>query len=224
MKKKLKKKKVRRKKTKKKKAPFVLCSPPDSLGGKEFENLCLMDSNWSESRGKYTMGRYGVQVSFRKDEKKNVVATPIESLPDFEGLVPGGRQFIIETKVCGGSSFSLHESSLKERQLSHMLRRAKFGAMCFLMVHFSARVLKRREDPAITYAFPVYEDHEFWRQVTKGEIKSLSRLCCSEYGFPVQWWLPKQCRQSRPNIGEFVLRIHRLKGRTYIINSLFDEK
>ena len=190
---------------KKGKAPFRVYPPPKSLGGKEFENLCLMDNHWQEARGNYTMGRYGVQVSFRKDEKGNMIPTPIESLPDFEGVIPGGKQFIIETKVCGAASFSLHENSLKDRQLSHMLRRAKFGVMCFLLVHFSERVLKKKGvESAITYAMPVYPDHVFWEQVERGEVKSLSRGTCEEYAVKVRWWLPKGCRALRPDLGSLL--------------------
>ncbi len=198
-------KKKRVKVRKKGKPPFRVYAPPKSLKGKEFEELCLLDAHWQRERRNYLMGRYGVQVSFRKDENGNTIPMPVKSLPDFEGVTLGGRQFIIEAKTCSSSSFSLHESIFKERQLSHMLKRADFGVLCFLLVHFSERTLKKGTDLAVTYAMPVRSNHVFWEQVAREEVKSLSRTNCREYANEVRWWIPKGCKKPRPDLGGLLL-------------------
>lgn len=176
---------------------------PASLRGKELERLCLVDADWRARRLHYTMGRYGVQVSMRTDAATGkLTMTPLSSLPDFEGVQPGGRQFILETKVTSGASFPLNDDKFKRRQLSHMLIRSRYQVRCLLLIHFNARHLRTRDDPAATWAFPVQEDHPFWEEFDRGEVKSISRTWCAAYGIRVQWWIPKGSRVPRPNLLE----------------------
>ncbi|KKN29878.1 hypothetical protein LCGC14_0839560 [marine sediment metagenome] len=174
---------------------------PSALKGKELEKLCMLDAAWQKLRRGYSMGRYGVQVQFRKDpDTGKAEMTPVPSLPDFEGaLPPNGRQFITDAKVTSSASFSIH-SYFAERQLSHMLDRADYGVICFILIHFNERVLKRSVHAAMTYAFPVYRQHAFWQQHDRGEVKSIDKLDCSEHGAWVKWWLPERCRAARPNL------------------------
>lgn len=173
---------------------------PSALKSKDFEKLCMMDAAWHKLRYGCSMGRYGVQVQFRKDETGETKPIPVPSLPDFEGaLPPNGRQFITDAKVTSSASFSIH-SYFADRQLSHMLDRADYGVICFLLIHFNERELKRETIPAMTYAFPVYREHPFWQEFHRGEVKSIGALDCSEHGAWVKWWLPDRCRVARPNL------------------------
>lgn len=174
--------------------------PPATLKGKELEKLCMLDASWHDARHRYAMSRYGVQVSFRNDEQGERKLTPLASLPDFEGVLPpSGRQFMMDAKVTSSASFSLH-SYLTARQLSHMLNRADYGAICFLLIHFNERVLKRSTNLAATYAFPIHRNHTFWQECDCGEVKSIGKLDCLEYGVEVVWWMPDRCRTARPDL------------------------
>lgn len=184
---------------------------PSTLKGKDLEKLCMLDASWQAARHGYSMGRYGVQVSIRNDEAGEKKLTPIASLPDFEGtLPPCGQQFITDAKVTSSASFSIH-SYFADRQLSHMLDRADYGAICFVLIHFNERELKRETIPAMTYAFPVYREHTFWQEFDRGEVKSISRLDCDEHGTWVKWWMPDRCRVARPNLLAAVKEVGRRK-------------
>lgn len=177
-----------------------LVDTPLTMKSKELEAYCLLDSSWKGNSDRYAMGRYGVQVSQMKDASGNFVMTPISSLPDFEGVIQGGRQFIFDCKVCGSASFSLDNDKFKKRQLTHMMNRSRFGVVCFLLIHFSERRLKTKTDEAATWAFPIHPEEPFWRQFDRGEVRSISRINCEEYGVIVDWWLPPGCRKIRPNL------------------------
>lgn len=153
------------------------------MNGKEFEKLIQQQMDREESRDNATMARYGVHAVFI-DEKW----TPIHSLPDFEGILPGGRQFVFDAKVCSSrASLDLNDDKLKKRQLKHLLTRAKFGAISFILIHFPERVLKTKTTPALTVAFPVDGRMSFWQRVDSGEIKSLGRQDALEIGVTVSW-------------------------------------
>lgn len=175
--------------------------PPPTMKAKQLEELCLLDAAWAKGERLYCMGRYGVQVSMRWENGQGIYI-PLRSLPDFEGVVRelDGRQFIFDAKVCGSASFSIHDDKFKKRQLKHMLERSQFGAICFLLLHFTERRLKTRVEEAITYAFPIHPDLEFWQSADRGEVKSISRINCAEYGVEVRWHTPKQTRKPRPNL------------------------
>lgn len=180
---------------------------PAQLKGKELEALCLVDAKWREARGDYTMGRYGVQVAFRKVNGK-LENTVLSSLPDFEGLLPSGQQFIFDCKVCSSASFGLYSMvAFRERQLSHLMKRAEFGGITFLLLHFNQRSLKARVEPATTYAFPTWSGHTFWEQFNAGELRSISRLHCDEYGVVVKWRKPSGCRKERPDLLTAILEL-----------------
>lgn len=187
---------------------------PASLTAKEFEQLCLIDSAWSEERSLYTMGRYGVSLTYMKNPESGQVETrALRSLPDFDGVLPPrGRQFVADAKVCSQASLMLHESHFSDRQLLHLNRRANFGAVAFLLIHFNRRVLKTRIDEAGTWAFPVHENHPFWRQFQRAELRSISRINCEEYGVEVRWHVPPRSKKARPNLLAAVLELESRKG------------
>jgi penicillin-binding protein-related factor A (putative recombinase) len=137
---------------------------------------------------------------------------PLQSLPDFEGVLsPRGRQFVLDAKVCNQPSFPLDtESKSKSRQLKHMLTRAKFGAVCFYLIHFPERTLARSIEPAQSYAFPIHPDHKFWESFDRGESKRITRADCEEYGVAVIWNTLPGGRTPRPDV---LAAVYELIGR-----------
>jgi len=174
------------------------------LKAKEFEEACLARMEVEEKLGRGTMGRYGVMSYIDIDPvTRQIKWQPVESLPDLEGVIPPvGRQFIADCKVTSDSGVELRDDHLPLRQLEHMLRRSRFGAICFLLLHYNPRELKTKSEPAETFAFPVYEQHPFWVALRSGAGKrSINRDDCREYGVVVDWNLAtEQSRIPRPDI------------------------
>ena len=170
---------------------------PPSLGGKEFEGLIMDQAARFDKLGGYlTMGRYGVNVSMIGGKW-----IPVPSLPDFEGVEAGGRQFIIEAKTTGAVSFPLNKKSLKPKQITHMVKRASKGSPCMLMIHFRERQGVRSHSPSELKVFPVHGDipwvAEYLKKLELGlPLGSLPR---SE-GSPVQWVKFPKCRVGGPDL------------------------
>lgn len=207
-----------------------MSSESEKLTGKEFEELVLFRARADEERGLYTLGRYGVQgVMMRGDRKSGewggiashpdvpqgpvqTTATgkgqgppswrPIRSYPDMEGVTPGGRQFVCELKVESGSGFNMaNVTHFGERQLAHLLRRDRFGATAFLLLHFNARHLRKVDQPAVTWAIPVSEKLSFWQEFARAEIKTLSRTAAELVGVRVQWNLySERAKRETPDL------------------------
>jgi len=159
------------------------------IKGKEFEALIIFRATKLEEQGFLTLGRYGTQVVMMNDEGGVPRWQPIPSLPDMEGVIAGtGRQIIIEAKVCSQASYPIYQTGKKHpKQIEHMLRRSKFGALCFLMVHFNGRDLKTKSEPAETFAIPVTSDSNFWREYENAERRTLTRGEADMYGIRIPW-------------------------------------
>lgn len=165
---------------------------PDKVGAKEMETLALWQATKiDEPAGRYTMGRYGVMSVFIGGNWM-----PVPSLPDFEGVLQGGRQFVFDVKVCSQASYALSGGTSKsfKHQYKHMQRRAKFGVLCFLLMHFNARKMKTKEDPAFTIMLPIYDTQPLWEAYERGEQKSITRQEAELYGIPVNWHTPGQSK------------------------------
>lgn len=174
--------------------------PEDRLTGKQFEELLLFRAKRLEERGALTMGRYGVQATRFGKPGEAQEWHPIASLPDFEGVLPGGRQFIIEAKSFSAATFPINQK-MEDRQLSHMLERSDFNVLCFLVVHFNARQLTNSEQPAVTYAMPVKRRHEFWKAFDRGERKGINRSDCELYAIEIPWNLySARAKKMTPDI------------------------
>jgi penicillin-binding protein-related factor A (putative recombinase) len=182
--------------------------PPAKLGAKEFETLVLAYARkYGEARRLFTLGRYGVMSNFIKGQWM-----PVPSLPDFEGVMAGGRQFIFDTKVCSQSAYDLSGGTSKsfKHQYKHMQRRAKFGAVCFVLIHYNERVLKTKTDPAMTIAIPIHDKSDLWEAYDKGEQKSITRLEAELYGVPVGWMTP--LKKVLPELNDMLnTLIHKLE-------------
>lgn len=179
------------------------------LKWRELEKACQFSMERYEKLGLATMSRYGVQGTYREQEQsdgsKSNAWAPVQSLPDFEGVLPPvGRQFILECKVLSGPSLALHKSKVAKRQIDHMLTRARFGAVCLLVVHFNSREMKKGTRLAQTYAFPVHPEHPFWVAFESAETKTITRIDCEEYATEIAWEIPAGCRSVRPNLLEAI--------------------
>lgn len=162
---------------------------------KQFEDDCLERMRAEEKRGHATMSRYGVQVSMVGDK-----LIQIPSLPDFEGVLNAGRQFVFDCKCCSAAALAIDDHKFKARQLRHMLTRARFGAICFVAIKWARRELKTRTDPEVTWAFPIHPSHPFWQAVDRGEVKSITREDCEDHGAMIPWnTLPGE-RKPRPDV------------------------
>ena len=85
-----------------------------------------------------------------------------------------------------------------------MLNRAKFGALCFILLHFNPRELKTKSEPAATYAIPVLDDH-FWRMYEAGEIRSLTREDAMLNGHEIPWNLySERAHKLTPDISKLI--------------------
>jgi len=166
---------------------------PPHLTAKAFEHLLMAGAARCPL---LCMGRYGVQVSLIAGEWR-----PVPSLPDFEGILRGGRQFLIEAKVCCGASFEVRADKIKPRQVRHLLARSALGALCHVVIHFNARKLITREDPAETWALPVNDALPVWRAfLEEGRTSSISRGEAARLGTRVAWTSPKGCRKPLPDL------------------------
>ncbi|GAA5117082.1 Holliday junction resolvase RecU [Luteolibacter yonseiensis] len=194
---------------------------PTTLKGKEFEQL-LMDAADRERRAKrMTMGRYGTNGVTIKDDSdpsgKRTKTVLIPSLPDFEGVLYDGRQFIIEAKHCQQTAFDMRKESIKPKQVEHMLERSAFGVPCFLVIHFAERRGQNFFYPAITVAIPVNNSRRAWQDYVdayaiarrlKQKVKpqgSITRDIAQEWGQLVPWRIPKGCRKALPDLMSFLV-------------------
>lgn len=184
---------------------------PKNLTGKEFEKLIVEQSVIYEQTGVACIGRYGVQASVAPPRNKpSGIGAPatfetimIQSLPDFEGSMMGGSHVIFDAKVCSQASFAWAKyrsetRGARARQLKHMIRRSRFGASCFFLIHWNERVLKNKVVPAAAYAFPVDYRMEYWDKVESMEVKSLTIEDCESMGRLVVWGKKSGGTKFRP--------------------------
>lgn len=172
---------------------------PNQLKGKDFEQLLMDAAKRHEREGGITMGRYGVQGLRLKD---GVVLIP--SLPDFEGVLADGRQFIIEAKAVQGASLSLQGDHFRVRQYAHLVKRAEFNVRTFLLIHFAARTLTNSIQHAMTVAVPVRRDMPFWQEYEAKDSCTLHRDTAQEIGQLVPWTAPKGCKKPLPDLISFL--------------------
>lgn len=168
-----------------------------SIKGKDLEELVLFRSRThDEPHGNCTIDRCGVMANLIGGEW-----VPRQSLPDFFGALAGGREFIFDAKVCSQASYDMSGGTHKSfaHQLKYMRKRARFGVLCFILMHFNARTLATKEEPAFTILFPVC-DNAFWEGYDRGEQKKITRTEAELYGIPVDWNTPGKKRKASPDI------------------------
>lgn len=184
----------------------------EKINGKEFERRILYQLDVHVKGLACHAGRYGVQGVFTKDSATGQLNwRPIQSLPDFEGVLPPfGRQFVFDAKVCSGASFPLRDDKFEKRQKKHLYSRSRMGCITFLLIHFQERELKKGTQESLTVAFPVFPEHSFWMRVDSGEEKRISRSDAEIYGVPVEW--TDGPGRPRPLILEAVMRLAERDG------------
>lgn len=192
-------------------------------GWKDFEKVVLERLLQDTELKRCDAGRYGVQMAVvGKDNDGRPSYQPIRSLPDIEGVLPGGRQFIFDAKVCSASKFDLSPYRLSDevrgskcRQLRHLLRRASLDAIAFFLIHWNSRELKTKSEPAETFAFPVSRRCPFWTSFLRGETKALRRSDCYDLAVRVSWnRRSARERRPRPDVLEAILVMAGKTGTT----------
>jgi penicillin-binding protein-related factor A (putative recombinase) len=181
------------------------------LTGAEFEALIVEQNQAYEKERIACIGRYGVianHIMNRETGKMEII--PLASLPDFEGVVKGGQHIVFDAKVCSAASFSWaryrsETRGARARQLKHMLRRSRFGAMCGFLMHWNGRSLKTKTVDAKTYFIPVHAEQEYWSQVDCGQVKSLTLDGCDIIGKVVEWTVRGASRKPRPDFLDTIL-------------------
>lgn len=179
---------------------------PTQLKAKEFEEALM---NAAKRCAGVHMVRYGTQASVGQNGKP----MSVQSLPDFEGVYNGGKQFIIEAKVCSQSSFAMEKKTIKPRQVRHMLDRARCGVPCFLIIHFNERKLVKTHEPAETRAIRIHPLDDRWQRFVDAYEEarrtkrpaapqgSISREMACRMSVKVAWVAPKGCRKELPDLG-----------------------
>ena len=128
----------------------------------------------------------------------------IPSLPDFEGVLQGGRQFIIEAKVVGNGTLALNASKVKPRQVRHMLERHKMGSLCFFLIHYCKRVLKTKVVSPFTVAvpitFPGFADFN-----ESGAASGIDLDTAIMAGVVVPWVKSQRMKNCVPDLTSFLL-------------------
>lgn len=166
------------------------------MKGKEWEEILLKRAKADQKEGRYTMGRYGVKASYNPRTR---TWRPIKSLPDFEGVIPGGHQFILEAKVVSGPSFPINEEKTTVTQRIHLFSRYKWGALAAFFIYCPARELKRDPDQEeMTICLPCDPTLQCWRDLREKDDKaSLSRDELRRDGFLIPWTTPSALARTK---------------------------
>ena len=130
-----------------------------------------------------------------------------------------GRQIIFDCKVNSGSSFSWTDyrpetRGSRSRQLRHMLKRSRFGAKCFFLMHWNERALVKQTFPARTFVLPVMHHFDYWHRVESGEVKSINLSDCNTLGIEVEWTKRDRGTKYRPDYLPALLRFGEVYVRT----------
>ena len=160
-----------------------------------------------EKAGTMVIGRFGTTVTMIEGKWM-----PVPSLPDFDCVLRGGIQTIIEAKAVTASRLlDFQKSKLKPKQVSYMLKRARMGALCFLAIHFSERVLKTSQTPAVTVLVPVLPSDPRWEDFVKTKHgEGLSPEAALAMGTEIEWTAPGRASKELPDIRDAVMRLSHL--------------
>jgi len=181
--------------------------------GRNFEQALMDGAHNLEKKGRLTMGRYPVASIMMKGSK---FPMQVPSLPDFEGVTQGGKQFIMEAKVCTQPSFRVRKAQIKHKQVRHMLTRSEFGVPCWVVIHFNERVGTAFYDPPFTVAIPVKREvaggWPVWEQFATVKKKDLNkeftpitRELALKLGTRIHWATPNRCRNAYPDLESLIL-------------------
>lgn len=188
------------------------CLPPADLSGSgkgSFEEAITKEGKFLAKKGFLHLGRYPVASVMRPGDTYPI---QVPSLPDYEGVFPDGRQFLIEAKVSNRSAFPIEKYHIKPKQVRHMLDRHAFNVPGWLMVHFTEREGKTFYEPQFTVAIPVKPlsagGLPCWEPFADTKNKgapqgSISREMAKEIGSPVYWRAVQNSGAPRPDLRRF---------------------
>lgn len=154
------------------------------FSGKAFEEIVMQAGDRHRKAKEMIIGRFGTTVTL-----VNGKWMPVPSLPDFDCVLYGGRQVVIEAKVTTKSTFDLQKATLKPLQVRYMLERSSFGVPCFLIVHYHERELKTKpKEEAVTALIPVSGDDPRWADFVKTKHGAgINRAEALSMGTAVEW-------------------------------------
>lgn len=200
------------------------------LSGKEFEAIVKERGELEHKNGAAIWKKNG-RTARMSGAPGTGQMSAVPAYVDFSGTVPlqcftptgdvdagGALTFDEETvglaihfdcKVCSQASLSLQSDHFSNKQKRQLLDHASYGAVCFLLIHFNARELATKSDPAVTVAMPLHPDHTFWRDVLDDRIATLSRATAFEYGVVVKWDAPGRTLKERPDV---LAAVHTLRA------------
>lgn len=189
-------------------------APTKILKGKDLEELVVFRTNQYRESGFGSFHRPGVHaITQERFTDGTVKARLIASLPDFQGVFGRPqREAVFDCKVCSAASMDLTKYRMetkgaRARQLKFMYERESFGSLCFMLIHWNARKLKTKSDPAQTFAIPVGFNLPFWQMFEAGEEKSINRAQCCEYGIEVPWVRSPREKSPRPDLKAAILEL-----------------
>ena len=165
------------------------------MNAKEWEALCLRSCRVN---GEATAARYGT-VSCRLPGGEVVER---KSLPDIEGVLVTGRQFVFDCKYVSGPSLNVTEfrqGGRRKRQLDHLRERSRYNAICGFAIYFAVRTLARSVQPEMLAWLPV-ECGDLWDLVSNGEISRIHRDEVSRLGVEIPWVHRPRWKYPRPGI------------------------
>ena len=175
--------------------------------GRDFEQVVKDRFDDESKKGKVLIVRSGVKASVvGRNKDGTAVARLQKSRVDFDGLLPSGRAFDFDCKVCSGSSFPLNQYredigiKSKTNQIIYMFGRAKYRSIAGFLIHWNERIMKTAEHPPATYWFPVDRRIRFWRAWGSMDVNSINRRDCEIYGYRVSWTKRKLERTFRPDV------------------------
>ena len=182
---------------------------PDRLTGKAFESAIVDVGARYERAGTMSIGRFGTIVVL-----VNGAWMPRPSLPDFDCVLQGGRQVVIEAKaVTSARLLDFQKSKLKPRQVDYLLRRARMGSLCFLAVHYAGRPAGKRT-PAVrplTVLVPVLPSELRWVNFVKTQHgEGLSPESALAMGTEIEWTAEGRSKKELPDILGAVKRLTHL--------------
>ncbi|MEM1225979.1 MAG: hypothetical protein AAGJ40_09780 [Planctomycetota bacterium] len=190
---------------------------PDFTGrraGKEFEDIVKKRMDDESDSQNVCIDRSGVKAAIReRRDDGTVVAQVMKSRVDFDGLLPAGRAFDFDCKVCSGASFPLNQyredigTKSKTNQMEYLMRRSRFRSLAGFLIHWNSRELRTKTEPAETFWFPVDQRMRFWRSFMLMDVRSINRSACRTYGYEVRWNRRGRERNYRPDVLSLLLAL-----------------
>ena len=169
---------------------------PPKLSGKAFEAYVMEAGARSSKKGDMDIGRFGTTSVMIKGKW-----VPVASLPDFDCVLRGGRQVIIEAKSVSGRLLDMQPSKIKVSQIRYMLKRVPFGSLCFLLIHFNERKLVKLHCPALTVLYPVLEEDPKWAEFVKTKHgPGISPEEALKEGVEVEWTATGRSSKELPDV------------------------